>query len=155
MYVKAIMIIKSFFSPCLIGLLLSCNSRDGKQKESDQQTQSNLVNCYRYTNDKDTIILRTINVGEAITGILTYNFYQKEKDYGTIRGGMRGNLLIVNFTSFSGENQSVRQVVFKKLGNDFIEGHGETEEMNDRVVYRNIDLLVFKDSVILLRVDCK
>ena len=146
---------QSFFALCLISLLVSCSNRDRNQKESDQQTQSNLVNCYRYTNNNDTIILRTINVGEAITGILVYKFRQKEQEGGTIRGGMRGDLLIVNFTSFSGEDQSVRQVVFKKLGNDFIEGHGETEKKDDRLVYKNIDSLVFKDAVILSRVECK
>ena len=150
------MSLKSFFSFCLIGLFASCINQNGKQKDSTQKTQSNLVNCYRYTNNNDTILLRTINVGEAITGLLVYDFNQKEKIAGTIQGSMRGDLLIVNFTSFSEGNQSARrQVVFKKSGNDFIEGHGETEERDNRTVYKNIDSLVFKNSMILSRTDCK
>lgn len=136
-------------------LVISCNNPDQNTKGGGKSTKNDLVDCYRYANNNDTIILKTITVGDAITGILVYKLYQKEENEGTILGGMRGDLLVANYTFFSeGVQQGVRQVAFKRSGNDFIEGFGETEQKPDRIVFKDLGSLSFNDSMILSGIDC-
>jgi hypothetical protein len=148
--------IKLFLFLSVTGLIISCNNQDQNTKSGGKSTKNDLVDCYRYANNNDTIVLKTIKVGDAITGILIYKLYQKEENEGTILGRMNGDLLVANYTFFSeGVQQGVRQVAFKRSGNDFIEGSGETEQKPDRVVFKDLGSLSFNNSIILSGIDCK
>ncbi|MEP6700924.1 MAG: hypothetical protein ABJA85_06400, partial [Bacteroidota bacterium] len=73
---------------------------------------------------------------------------------GIIRGQMRGNLLIADY-SFSSEGfPSSRPVAFKKVGEDFVEGFGETEGKNGYFVFKNADSLDFTHSFALHPFEC-
>jgi hypothetical protein len=138
-----------------INFMVSCNSQPQKSKENIPSANENPLVCYRYTNKKDTVILKTMYVNDSVTGTLVYNFYQKDKYSGTIEGQMKGELLIADFTFFSTGVKSVRQVAFKKKNKTFIEGYGETEEKNGKTAFKNIDSLNFPQSIVLAQADCK
>ena len=74
--------IKLFLSLSVTGLIISCNNQDQNTKAGSKSTKNDLVDCYRYANNNDTIVLKTIKVGDAITGILVYKLYQKEENEG-------------------------------------------------------------------------
>ena len=147
--------IKLFLYLGVTGLIISCNNQDQNSKDGGKSTKNDLIACYRYANNNDTIILKTIKVGDAITGLLVYKLYQKDENAGTILGSMRGDLLVANYTFFSEGVEGVRQVAFKRSGNDFIEGFGETEQKPDRVVFKDLGSLSFNNSMILSVIDCK
>ena len=140
----------------VISSIVSCNSQRQKSKEDTQSTnKTSSLNCYRYINKADTIILKTIYVNGFVTGTLVYNLYQKDKYSGTIQGQMKGELLIADFSFFSTGVKSVRQVAFKKTKKTFIEGYGNTEEKNGKTVFKNIDSLNFTHSIVLVQADCE
>jgi hypothetical protein len=139
----------------VVSLIGSCNNRQQKSKENISSTDTSSVNCYAYIKHLDTIILKTINVNDSVTGTLVYNLFQKDKYMGTIQGQMKGQLLIADFSFSSGGVKSVRQVAFKKNGKSFIEGYGDTQDNNGKTTFKNIDSLNFKNSIILRKVDCK
>lgn len=149
-----LMILK-FLIPVVVGLLISCNNQHQKPKENSPSTGSDSLNCYVYVRHLDTIILKTTDVNGIVTGTLVYNLYQKDKYMGTIRGEMKGDLLIADYSFFSEGVKSVRQVAFKKHGKSFIEGYGDTEDINGKTAFKNTDSLNFKTSIVLGKVDCK
>ena len=134
--------------------LFSCNNQQQETTQSKSATKSDIANCYRYINKNDTVILKTIAVGNLVTGTLEYYFHGQDRKQGTIQGYMRNELLIANYTSFS-EGVPVKQVAFKKDGNTYIEGNGETINSNEKVSFKNIDSLSFTNSIVLNKIDCK
>ncbi len=138
-----------------ISLLSSCGNQQQESKTNKPSAETSLVNCYRYINNKDTIILKTIYINGFVTGTLVYNFYEKDKNKGTIQGKMTGDILFADY-SFSSEGiQSVRPIAFRKIGENFIEGYGETENTNGKTFFKDRDSLNFAHSIVLKPYDCK
>lgn len=150
------MILKLSFLLVIVNLLVSCNNQSREEVKPDiPATELSISNCYRYTNNKDTVLLKTTNVNDVITGTLSYNYYEKDKSNGKIEGEMKGELLLADYSFFSEGVQSVRQVAFKKAGNNFMEGYGELEIRNGKIFLKNTDSLNFDISILLSKVECE
>lgn len=139
---------------CMAIFLFSCNTTD-TQNSKTSTGKTSAVHCYQYIKNRDTIMLKTISAGDFITGLLVYNIYQKDKNMGTIEGSMEGDLLVADYSFNSEGVNSVRQVVFRKLGKAFEEGTGEIKEYNNKIIFKNIDSLYFNDSIVLKEFRCE
>ena len=138
-----------------ISFIASCNSQRRKSKvDMPSTSKTSPLNCYRYINKLDTVILKTTDVNGVVTGTLVYNFFQENKYSGTIQGVMKDEVLIADFTFFFTGVKSVRQVAFKRKGKNFIEGYGETEVKDGKTTFKNIDSVKFTHSIVLLQGDC-
>lgn len=135
-------------------LLLSCNNQEQSSEKGMPVATGDITKCYSYTNKNDTIMLKTKVVSDLVTGDLVYNFYQKDKNTGTIQGQMKGDLLIADYTFNSEGVSSTRQVIFKKDGNRFIEGFGELEDKAGRMIFKHPDSLNFDHTIVLGEVNC-
>lgn len=91
----------------------------------------------------------------VVSGTLMYNFFEKDKNTGTIKGEMKGDLLVAEYSFHAEGMESVREVAFKKMGKNFIEGYGESEEKDGKYVFINLDSLKFSNSVLLGPYDCE
>jgi hypothetical protein len=145
-----------------LALFASCNSQPKETKEQAVEPQANpdkatlTTNCYQYANQGDTVTLTLIHVNEDVTtGTLIYRFKEKDGNMGTLKGSMKGDLLLADYTFTSEGTLSTRQVAFKKAGNTFIEGYGESIEENGAMKFKNADSLNFNSSVTLAEVACK
>ena len=137
-------------------MLFSCDTGEKKDSQAeDTKKQSSPINCYRYANRGDTIQLKLIHIGNAITGTLVYDYKEKDKNRGTIQGKMRGNLFIADYTFQSEGIQSVRQIAFKMEENSFIEGYGDVYSQDGKVQFKNIDSLKFNESMKLVEIACQ
>ena len=136
----------SFFSSC------ADQQQSSKTNEKAEETKS--ISCYRYINNRDTVILKTALINGFLTGILEYKFYEKDRNQGTIQGKMNGDILFADYSFSSEGTVSRRQVAFKKIGENFVEGYGETQNINGKEVFKNTDSLDFTHSVILQPYDC-
>lgn len=134
-------------------LLISCNNQDQSSNEG-AGAAGGVVACYSYINNKDTILLKTNLIKDSARGNLMYNLFEKDKNSGTLKGVIKGDLLIADYTFMSEGISSVRQVVFKKAGNKFIEGFGEVEDKGGRMVFKNPGSLNFDHSIVLGEVNC-
>lgn len=154
------MSLKLFYTLLAPIVLISCKLGE-KDKEAtpapaEKKTESSSVsNCYEYINKADTVILKLIHVGDAITGLLIYKLDGKDINKGTIQGGMRGDILVANYTFISEATTSERQVAFKLDNGSFIEGYGESVTDQGRVRFKSIDSLQFNGSIKLAEVACK
>ncbi|WP_026705600.1 hypothetical protein [Flavobacterium soli] len=112
--------------------------------------------CYAVALKQDTISL-TISVKDSSleSGELQYNFFEKDKNQGTLVGNFKGDTLFADYTFMSEGKSSVREVVFLKKGNIFIEGYGDVEEKDGKTVFKDKKKLFFDSKIVLSKVDCK
>ena len=113
--------------------------------------------CYSSIKSKDTVSMDLkIDKDLSVVGNLCYRFFEKDKNDGTVVGKLHGDTLIVDYTFMSEGVSSLRQAVFVKKGNTFVEGFGDIiADSNGKVTYKDIKKLKFDDSVVLTKVDCE
>jgi hypothetical protein len=139
----------------LVVVSASCGNNSGEDNAvPDKGEKSSPINCYRYADSGDTIILKLIHVGESITGTLVYKMPQKNTGKGTIQGRMTGDLLIVRYTPLV-DSTVIQQKVFRLKEKYFVEGHGETNNENGQIKFKNIDDLKFVETIKLGEIACQ
>ena len=113
--------------------------------------------CYSAIIKKDTVSMGlNIKGNQIISGTLSYKFFEKDKNKGTLVGEMKGDTLIANYTFMSEGVSSIRQVAFLKKGNTFVEGYGDVVDDNKgKVTFKDPKELKFDGNIVLLQVDCK
>lgn len=144
-------------------LIISACKNDKKEdviseKSAENETSKKTVlyeECYQYSNGKDTINLSFKKENDKIEGQLSYHFFEKDDNYGTINGKIKGDTIFANYTFASEGIQSVREVVFLKKNSTYTEGYAPIEEVNGKTVYKDLSLLNFNNSFIMNKTDCK
>jgi hypothetical protein len=146
--------IKNLIIISIIILFSACNDDKKVVDKKDAITKTDVLACYQYIKNKDTVVLKTINVNGFITGTLEYILFEKDKNQGTIQGQMKGDILVADYTFMSEGIQSVRQVAFKKMGSAFVEGYGDIENKDGKDYFKNIDSLKYQESMQLTAFEC-
>ncbi|KIO77249.1 hypothetical protein TH53_10390 [Pedobacter lusitanus] len=144
----------------LAGLMTACRSNSTTEQKIDSlaaapdTSVSKAKTCYAYIKNKDTVSLSLNMAGNAVAGNLNYNFYEKDKNSGTISGIVKGDTIIADYTFNSEGKTSYRQVAFVKKGDQLLEGYGPTQETDGRRVFTNLAGLKFGD-ITLSAIACK
>jgi hypothetical protein len=104
--------------------------------------------CYVAKLAKDVYTLNILEQkGRSISGKLDINNYEKDSSIGTIIGKYKNGILLADYTFQSEGIESVNQVAFKKIGNNFVRGYGQPD---DETGTRFVDTskIVFDTSVV-------
>jgi hypothetical protein len=117
-------------SVVFISVFVSC--KKGKEIEEVAVPSEEIVveepvseECYSAIIKKDTISMSlNIKGKEIASGKLVYNFFEKDKNEGTLVGEIKGDTLFAEYVFVSEGVSSIRQVAFLKKGNSYIEGFG-------------------------------
>lgn len=140
--------------------LFACQERTkvtGQKVENDTVAGNIPIaqqDCYSYIKGKDTAQLTLITTGMVSTGELSYKWFEKDKNNGSIAGEMRGDTLVADYTFNAEGKQSVREVVFLKKGDQMLEGFGEVEEKEGRVRFKDLSQVQFNNTIIFEKVAC-
>lgn len=143
-----------------IALFTACQSNKSTQTDTDSSTlDTNITSattqhCYQYIKNRDTAKLSFMTSGKITTGELSYNFAEKDKNKGIIKGEMRGDTLVADYTFSSEGRESVRQVAFLKKGDQMLEGFGDVLEKDGKMVFKHLDSLRFGQPIIFDKTDC-
>lgn len=132
-------------------LISACQSGSDKTAVNESKETSQ---CYVYISSKDTVSLNLVLNGDTVNGVLSYKFYEKDANRGTISGSFKGDTLVADYTFNSEGTESVRQVVFLKTATGFQEGFGEAVDVSGKSVFRDIKTLKFSEGLKLLKTDC-
>ncbi len=145
----------------LTGMLSSCQNATVTNPKADSivHAESEHITlpgqeCYSYIKDKDTIALSLHTTSGKITGDLTYSLYEKDRNYGTISGEMKGDTLLIDYTFDSEGMHSARQIAFLKKENQLMEGFGDVEDKNGEMVFKDPKNLQFSSAIVLTKTDC-
>ncbi len=146
------------------GMLAGCSSPSEKNTDTEGAQDSvqsgnatpatESLQCYAYINNNDTIWMHLDTEGETVKGELAYRFFEKDKSHGTLEGEMHGDTLFANYRFMSEGMTSEREVAFLKEGDTFVEGYGDVEERNGRMVLKNHNSLNFNSNTVLRKVAC-
>lgn len=111
--------------------------------------------CYEYVQGNDTIQVSLLVDSGTVKGDLIYKLFEKDKNSGTIVGTVKGDTLIADYTFKSEGTTSVRQVAFLRKNKSLIEGFGESEEKESKMVFKDLKKLSFSENMILNLIPCK
>ena len=151
---------KQIFGLPVIALLLSACNNNSKAPATDPVVAEEKKftpehSCYVYTSAKDTVNLRLQISGNIVTGDLSYNYFSKDKNTGTIQGNMKGDTLMAEYKFMSEGTESIREVAFLKKGDDFVEGYGDSKEKNGKMIFEIARGLNFNNNLTLKNVACE
>ena len=138
------------------GVFTACQNNQSTQK--DEETITSVVteqSCYTYIKNKDTASLMLMMSGHIVTGELHYQLYEKDSNKGLIKGEMRGDTLVADYSFDSEGKQSTRQVAFLRKDGKLIEGFGEVMEKDGKTYFKSIADLKFGDAIEFTKVNCK
>ena len=142
----------------LAALSFACNNRNSDSGSSDtsmpKKTGESPSRCYAYLNNRDTVRLQLAMDGRNASGDLTYQFWEKDRNTGTILGRMQGDTLVADYTFSSEGGESVREVRFVKHDDILVEGIGDMEELNGKLVYKDPGSIRYMGGLVLKKVDC-
>jgi len=153
-------------SGILLGVILligSCND-EGKTSSSVQLDSANITKtagadtavsgCFSQVVRNDTALLQVENNKGNVTGVLTYNYYQKDRNDGTLQAEQTGDI-IKGWYLFKSEGiMSVREVSWKINGNELWPAVGELAEKNDTAVFAQPDKLKYDSTNAFRKVPC-
>lgn len=160
-------IMKFFKLPVLLLMVVaetSCNNEPLKVAEvtSTADTTKPVKNsimilqstCYASIKGRDTVNLKIEKFPNIVTGNLSYNYYGKDYNKGTIDGTLKGDTLVADYSFMSEGKSSVRQVAFLISDSSLIEGFGSVEEKEGKMVFKDLKTLNFKIGTRLHKIPC-
>lgn len=144
------------FSIVLVVLLAGCKKEATTASPPDTQeknTQKTKSECYLYEANGSKIELHLYYKPERVIGILKYALAEKDKNEGFLKGNIKNNILIGDYTFQSEGTQSVRQVAFLFKGDKLIEGYGEMTKGG--VKFKDVSQIKFTSTMPLSKVECR
>ena len=116
-----------------------------------------LNGCFISIFKKDTGRLDLHVNNGLVTGNLSYNRFEKDKNSGTIQGKIQDSLIIADYTFQSEDITTVRQVVFKMVGKNLTEGFGDIliNKDGDSAFFKQPLQLKFPGDQVFVRTECK
>ena len=91
--------------------------------------------CYSQIIKRDTSLLQLEQKANTVTGALSYNIYQKDRNDGTVQAESVGDIITGWYLFRSEGIVSVRQVSWKINGDELWPGMGEVIQKNDTVLF--------------------
>ncbi len=128
-----------------------------KNNDTPPVTEASVKGCYVANLAKDVYTLRILTEQNGVvTGTLHYDNFEKDSSRGTFTGTYRDGILL-GYYSFDSEGMhSESQVIFKKMGNAFVQGFGPIEVVGNRSSFTDINQVTFdSNSTFNLSLECK
>lgn len=138
-------------------LLVACREQATQTTEAPATSAASTPagpQCYAYRSAKDTVRLTLSTMQPTVTGQLSYRYFEKDRNEGTIRGAMHGDTLRAEYTFQSEGVASVREVAFLRRGAGFVEGYGDVIERGGAMVFKQPQTLKFDSTTTLAPVPC-
>ncbi len=135
-------------------LLSACNQKTEKIESNNTATtinQTNFSGMYNYEQNGSTVTLQLTVDGNKASGNLLYTLKEKDRNSGTFVGEIKDEILLADYTFSSEGILSVRQVSFKLTNASAIEGYGEVEEINGKMVFKDPANLEFGTGLVLTK----
>jgi hypothetical protein len=137
-----------------LGLLAACHEQTTQATQEPATPAPTGPQCYAHISATDTVRLTLQTTQPTVTGRLTYRYFEKDRNQGTISGTMHGDTLLADYTFQSEGVTSVRQVALLRRDIGFIEGFGPVAERQGKTVFTQPHALQFDAKYTLLPVAC-
>lgn len=143
----------------------ACNNNGKSSGEINRDTVANNAaipadadslssGCYSQIIRRDSSFLQLETKNSVISGSLSYNLYEKDRNDGTVQGELAGDTIVAWYLFRSEGVVSVRQVAWKINGDELWPATGEVSQRNDTTVFAHPDKLKFDSSRPFKKVAC-
>ena len=129
------------------------NSKD-TSKAVENKIMIPVSSCYSATTGKDSVFLKVEVFPNVVTGNLSYNLHEKDSNKGEFEGKLNGDTLIADYKFMSEGKLSTRQVIFLIKNDLAVEGYGNMEEKNGKMLFTSIKEINFARGLVLKKVPC-
>lgn len=154
---------KLIFLFTLITALTNCKNNSEANKttepvETPEVIENNMpkglleVGCYAYSGNNTSIVFEIKEINKKVTGNLDYHLAEKDANMGTFEGILDDDILFGDYTFQSEGTTSKREVIFKVINNQLVEGYGEMDEEGTH--FSNTDHVTFSSTMPLTKTDC-
>lgn len=119
--------------------------------------KDSILGCYVATLSRDvyTLVIKSEADDGVVGGMIAYNNYEKDSSSGSFDGTFKDNILSGNYSFDSEGMHSDRQLIFKKVGDTFVQGFGPTKVIDGKETFENISTLNFdSNSTFAKDADC-
>lgn len=123
-----------------------------KPDRKEQPAVSSNKECYQWIKNKDTVDMQLVRTADNVRGTLRYMWFEKDKNNGTFTGVFKRDTLRADFKFQSEGMESIREVVFVRKGDQMIQGNGEMEDKNGKMVFTG--KLDFTNSISMTKTEC-
>ena len=107
-------------------------------------TDDSIAGCYVMKTGKDvyTLVVESKD-GKNVTGKVAFNNFEKDSSSGSFTGTLEGNILLGNYLFDSEGMSSNRQLAFKLVDGNLIEGFGDVKFEADKEVFKDISTVTY------------
>ncbi len=112
------------------------------------------VGCYSQLIGRDTAALQIETKGTHVTGSLSYNIFEKDRNDGTIQADQSGNIIRGWYLFKSEGIISVREVAWQLHGDELWPAIGEIIQRNDTTLFASPGNLKFDSKRPFKKVAC-
>ncbi|SFN19680.1 hypothetical protein SAMN05421741_10262 [Paenimyroides ummariense] len=138
-----------------IALLSACNqkteNKDTVKSTITNSNQTDFSGLYSYQQNGDTITLQLTVDGTKAKGNLLYALNEKDRNSGSFVGEIKHGILLANYTFSSEGVLSERQIAFKLNDNSAVEGYGDVQEINGKIVFKDPANLEYGTGLVLAK----
>lgn len=141
-----------------IVLLSACAKKTEKIESNNTVTstvtnsnQTDFTGMYNYQENGTTVTLQLTVDGNKASGNLMYALKEKDRNSGTFVGEIKDGILLADYTFSSEGVLSERQVAFKLTGTSAVEGYGDVEQINGKMVFKDPANLEYAKGLILTK----
>lgn len=110
------------------------------------------VGCYIFKKDKNSIMFKITHIDYSIKGKLDYRLAEKDANTGTFEGFLIDDVILGDYTFQSEGITSKREVIFKIVNGQLIEGFGPMDE--DGICFVNTDHITYTPTMPLSKTKC-
>lgn len=145
----------------LVAAVVSSCSQSGSQANKNTDSLKTVVTsgnsdaCFLKTSGKDSVMLQVHIQDTSVSGDLSYRYFEKDKNTGTISGSIHNNIIHAQYTFMSEGTQSVRPVVFKLQDDKAYEAVPDSINHEGIPVFSNDDASLKFDVEPLSKISCK
>jgi hypothetical protein len=144
----------TIFTACNTNKTTVADAETDSAKPAENTIMIPNTQCYASINGKDTVFLKMEKYPNVVTGTLIYKLYEKDANKGDIDGKLSGDTLIADYRFISEGKESIRQVAFLIKDSTATEGYTDMEELNGKMVFKNISHIDFSTGIKLKQIDC-
>lgn len=121
---------------------------------SSPQDTAPISGCYVATlgNDVYTFTIDSDSNG-SVNGTLAFNNYEKDSSSGTFTGTRTGDILLGTYSFDSEGMYSLRQVIFKKIGDTLVEGFGAVKVVDNKEVFEDTSTVTYDPKSTFIKSD--
>ena len=113
-----------------------------------------LDGCYEMTMKKDSAFMQLQLTDSVVTGTLNFNFFEKDNNKGTVKGVLRGDKIIADYTFQSEGLTTVLEVIFQLQDKTLVQGFGDLQEKGGKLVFADPDNLQYQSGNPFIKTDC-